>query len=240
MAQMDHNEAVRLQAAEKYVLGELPQNLREEYEEHYFECAECALDLKAAATFVDTSREVLRAEREKSAEKASVAAGGGWLAWLRPVVAVPVFAALLMVLVYQNTVTIPRARQGANLSTGQVFTSSFSLRKADTLGGEEARAGDEGKVQVHANEGFALRFDFTPRQRFDSYVGQIQDESGRSVLQVRIPGSSANREVQIAVPGGVVQPGSYVLVLAGDPRSKGQMSKENEVSRLSFTVEFRP
>jgi hypothetical protein len=240
MAQMDHNEAVRLQAAEKYVLGELPQSLREDYEEHYFECAECALDLKAAATFVDTSREVLRAEREKWAEKASVAAGGRWFAWFRPMVAAPVFAALLLVVVYQNTVTIPRAKQGARLGAGQVFTSSFSLKKADTLGGEEAKAGDEGKVQVHANEGFALKFDFTPRQRFDSYVGQIQEESGRSVLQVRIPGSSANREVQIAVPSGVVQPGNYALVLAGDPGAKGQMSKENEVSRLSFTVEFRP
>jgi len=236
---MDHNEAVRLQAAEKYVLGELSHNLREDYEEHYFECAECALDLKAAATFVDTSREVLRAEREKSAEKASVAASGGWFAWLRPV-AVPVFAALLLVVVYQNTVTIPRAKQGASLTAGQVFTSSFSLRKADTLGGEEAKAGDEGRVQVRPTEAFALKFDFTPRQRFDSYVGQIQDASGLAVLQVRIPGSSANREVQIAVPGGVVQPGNYVLVLAGDPGAQGQMSKENEVSRLSFTVEFRP
>jgi len=237
---MDHNEAVRLQAAEKYVLGELPQNLREDYEEHYFECAECALNLKAAATFVDTSREILRAERVKSAEKASVAAGGGWFAWLRPVVVVPVFAALVLVVVYQNTVTIPQAKQEASIGTGQVFTASFSLKKADTLGGEEANAGDEGKVQVHASEGFALKFDFTPRKRFDTYVGQIQDESGRSVLQVRIPGNSANREVQIAVPGGVVRAGNYALVLVGDPGAKGQMSKENEVSRLSFTVEFRP
>jgi len=236
---MDHNEAVRLQAAEKYVLGELPQNLREDYEEHYFECAECALDLKTVAAFVDTSREVLRAQPEKSAERSSVASGGGWFAWLRPVVAVPVFAALLLVIGYQNTVTIPKAKQSAGLGSGQVFTSSFTLRKADTLG-EEAKSGEEGKVQVHANEGFALKFDFTPRQRFDSYIGQIQDESGRSVLQLRIPGSSANRELQIAVAGGVVQPGNYVLVLAGDPGAKGQMAKENEVSRLSFTVEFRP
>jgi hypothetical protein len=236
---MDHNEAVRLQAAEKYVLGELPQNLREDYEDHYFECAECALDLKAVAAFVDTSREVLRAQPENSTDRSSVAAGGGWFAWLRPVVAVPVFAALLLIIGYQNTVTIPQAKQGASAATGQVFTSSFTLKKADTLG-EKAKSADEGKVQVHANEGFALKFDFTPRQRFDSYVGQIQDESGRSVLQVRIPGSSANRELQIAMPGGVVQPGSYVLVLAGDPENKGQLSKENEVSRLSFTVEFRP
>lgn len=234
---MDHNEAVLLQAAEKYVLGELPQKVREDYEEHYFECAECALDLKAAAAFVDTSRDVLRAERERSVEKASVQSRGGRLTWLRPVVAVPVFAALLLVIGYQNTVTIPQAKQGASLGGGQVFTSSFSLRKADTLGGEEAKAEEEGKVQVHANEGFALKFDFTPRQRFDNYVGQIQDESGRSVLQVRIPGSSANREVQLAVPGGAVRPGKYILVISGASDQKGDAAKD-EVLRLGFSVEI--
>ena len=63
---MDHSEAVRLQAAVKYVLGELPPAQRDEYEEHCFDCAECALDLKAAAVFVDTTREVMRAERQNS------------------------------------------------------------------------------------------------------------------------------------------------------------------------------
>jgi hypothetical protein len=35
---MDHLEAKRIQAAEKYVLGELTPALRDEYEEHYFDC----------------------------------------------------------------------------------------------------------------------------------------------------------------------------------------------------------
>jgi anti-sigma factor RsiW len=60
MARMDHGEAIRLGATEKYVLGELPQSLRDDFEEHYFECQECALDLKAAEAFVDNAREVLR------------------------------------------------------------------------------------------------------------------------------------------------------------------------------------
>jgi len=58
--EMDHNEALRQQAAEKYVLGELPPTLRDEYEEHYFECQECALDVKATTEFVDNVRAVLR------------------------------------------------------------------------------------------------------------------------------------------------------------------------------------
>ena len=57
---MDHNEALQLQAAEKYVLGELPPPLRDEFEEHFFGCQECALDVKAAAGFVDNARHVWR------------------------------------------------------------------------------------------------------------------------------------------------------------------------------------
>ncbi len=57
---MDHNEALRLHAVEKYALGELPASLRNEFEEHYFECEECAEDVRAAAEFVDNVRAVLR------------------------------------------------------------------------------------------------------------------------------------------------------------------------------------
>ncbi len=53
---MDHDEALQLQAAEKYVLGELPPSQRDEFEEHFFECQECALDVKATAGFVDNVR----------------------------------------------------------------------------------------------------------------------------------------------------------------------------------------
>ena len=48
---MDHNEALRLHAVEKYALGELPPSQRDEFEEHFLECQECALDVNAAAEF---------------------------------------------------------------------------------------------------------------------------------------------------------------------------------------------
>ena len=49
-----------MQAAARYVLGELSLVLREEYEKHFFDCAACALDVQAVAAFVDNVREVLR------------------------------------------------------------------------------------------------------------------------------------------------------------------------------------
>ncbi len=229
---MDHDEAVRLQAAVRYVLGELSPAQRDEYEEHYFDCSECALDLKAAVTFVDASREVFRQEAEKAAEKNVVPARGLWAGWFRPIIAVPAFAALLLLIGYQNTVTIPRAKEEANHSAGQLFTSSFSLQMANTRGGEEV------KIQVQPAETFALDFDFTPSRTFESYLCQLQDESGRSVLQVSLPGSSANKEAHLVVPGGLVRPGKYTLVFSGAPVSKGQPSRD-EVLRLDFAIALR-
>ncbi len=228
---MDHDEAVRLQAAVRYVLGELSPAQRDEYEEHYFDCAECALDLKAAVTFVDASRVVFRQEAERAAEKNVVPARGLW-GWFRPIIAVPAFAALLLLIGYQNTVTIPRAKEEANRGGGQLFTSSFSLQMANTRGGEEV------KIQVHSDETFAIDFDFTPSRTFESYLCQLQDESGRSVLRVSLPGSSANKEAHLVVPGGLVRPGKYTLVFFGASEAKGQPPRD-EVLRLDFAIALR-
>ena len=62
---MDHEEAVRLQAAEKYVLGDLAQELCDAYEEHYFDCQECATEVIATAAFVDGAHDIFKEERAK-------------------------------------------------------------------------------------------------------------------------------------------------------------------------------
>ena len=54
---MDHNEAVRMQAVEKYILGELTPLLRAQFEEHYFDCADCALNLRSGVAFAAASRQ---------------------------------------------------------------------------------------------------------------------------------------------------------------------------------------
>jgi Putative zinc-finger len=233
MEKMDHNQAIQLQAAVKYVLGELSQVQREEYEEHYFDCAECAVDLQALATFADTTREVLRQEKAIALAPDPTPMHGGWLRWLQPVTAVPVFAALLLIIAYQNTVTIPRAREEAASGAAQVFVSSRAPKMAVTRGGEEV------KLSVRPNESLPLKFDFTPSPTFDAYVCQLQDESGRSILQLRVPGSFTNKELNLVVPASRIRPGKYALVFSGDPGAKGQSTKD-EVLRLSFAVEFLP
>jgi hypothetical protein len=240
---MNHNEAIELQAAVKYVLGELSPVQRDEYEDHYIDCPECAKDVHAAAAFADTTRDVFREEAQaEAAAKKADRVGGWWFAWLKPIVAVPAFAVLLLVVAYQNAVTIPRAEKVATRGSAQLFTTSYSLQTANVRG-ERGERGEEHlgevKVPVRPNEAFALDFDFTPARAFDNYLCQLQDESGHSLLQVSIPGSSKNKEAHLAIPGGLVHPGKYNLVFTGARSTKGQSAKD-EVLRLGFSIEFRP
>src|SRR5579864_460194 len=104
---MQHAEAIRSMASEKYLLNELTPELRENFEEHFFGCPECALDVKAGAAFIEHSRTVFSAP---DADPIAVVANrvtpskAGWLAWLGPAFAIPALAILLLAIAYQNFV----------------------------------------------------------------------------------------------------------------------------------------
>src|ERR1700741_2623174 len=105
---LDHNEALQSQACEKYLLGELSPAERDAFEEHYFSCSACAIQLRSAADFLGASREILAGAPERASEATLnpdyVRRPRGWFAWLKPLVAGPAFAALLLVIAYQNFV----------------------------------------------------------------------------------------------------------------------------------------
>jgi len=231
---MDHSDVVRLQAVEKYVLGEMSVELRDQFEEHYFDCSECARDVRALTTFVKASREILR-ESASTAKEEPVGQRErrGWFAWLRPAIALPAMAALALVIVFQNLVTIPGLReQNREVGRAQVFGSSYHLQGATR--GESAST-----VAVGPNESFALDFDFTPAVPYQSYTGSLVDGSGRTVMRFSVAGELANKELHLAIPGGKVQPGKYDLVFQGESGPSKEVSSR-EVQRISFAVENRP
>ena len=234
---MNHNEAIQMQAAEKYILGELPAALRDEYEEHFFDCAECALDVKAAAVFADTTREVLRQEEADQRAKELAPASGGWRRWLQPVTAVPVFAALLLIIAYQNTVTIPQARKAR--AVAEIYGQSFLLQPSDTRRGNEAIV-NEAPLEVRPNEGFLLQIDFIPSSSFPAYVCQLRDASGRVLQQVTVPAEKVQQELHLPVPAGLIsRPGQYSLVFLGaDPVTRKAVN-DSKLQYFTFNVAFR-
>ena len=231
---MDHQEALQLQAVEKYVLGELPGDLREQFEEHYFNCPECASGLRALGTFVTASRLALK-EEETSPRVLPNATHGkrsGWFNWLRPVIAVPAVAILASIVVFQNAVTIPSARKRAETeSVAQVYQSSYRL-------GGPTRGGTLPRVKLRSSESFALDFDFTPNNNFPSYKGTLLDASGSAVLTFNLKGEAANKEEHLVIPGGVIHPGNYDLVFVGQNGTTNSGPKDEQVQHLPFAIEF--
>lgn len=53
---MDHLQAVNTLAAERYLLDEMADAERDEFEGHFFACSECAEDLRDGAVMVDGAR----------------------------------------------------------------------------------------------------------------------------------------------------------------------------------------
>jgi len=107
---MDHEAVVRQQMTEKYLLDELDSDARNEFEEHFFDCPDCALDVRAGALFVEQSKVVLaeKSDPVPPDKLVTVRPKPPWLAWLRPAFAAPVMVLLLAVIGYQNLVTYPR------------------------------------------------------------------------------------------------------------------------------------
>jgi hypothetical protein len=240
MTTMDHNEAVRLQAAEKYLLGQLPKEQHAEYEEHYFDCVACAEEIKATVAFMESARQAGREEAMEAggAKRLAPAAPttGGWFAWLRPAFAVPVLAALLLVIGFQNGVTIPRLKDSSSSQMGQIISSSFQLRGSVRGGNESGDAAN--KVRVRSGESFALNFDFTPTGTFSEYVWQLYNKAGRVVKSGHISGEKKYQAVSLNMAGGVESAGKYDLVFFGSADGAGQTANESEAQRLTFTVEF--
>jgi Putative zinc-finger len=234
---MDHQEALRLQAVEKYVLGDLPAGVREQFEEHYFDCPECARDLNALVTFATASREILEEGRNSSEIPGQIGGaeqrtgGTEWFGWFRPVIAVPALAALVAIIVYQNAVMIPAIKNRAtNQHRIQSIISSFRLQ--GTTRGETIT-----KVVVAPHESFELNFDFTPSQPAQSYTGRLLDSADREVLAFALDREQSNKEVRLVIPGSQVHTGSYALVFTADKSSSDQGSKMVEVQRINFAIE---
>jgi anti-sigma factor RsiW len=223
---MDHSESIRLMAAEKYLLGELTPESREQFEEHFFDCQECALDVRAGAALVEHSKVVLSEPAVSPVRvPAAVAARPGWFAWLRPAVVVPVLAALLVVVGYQNLVTYPQLKQMA--SNPQILpwaSINVSTRGASTT-----------QISPRAGEGFHLLVNIPPDAHYNSYTFDLSSPSGRLEWSRTVPAASSDEARSIYVPGGNQEQGVYTLAVRGGTA----VGESSDLGRYSIEVQIQ-
>lgn len=213
---MDHETAIRTQAAERYVLEEFSPEERTDFEEHYFDCPACAEEVKSASIFAANATEALREGRARAAEKLARPAGrpGRWFSW--PLVASAVLnLALLVGLGIEN------------------FRPSVEPQFYRTFGVPPAARGSQPTISVPAGaQFFGARFDLQPGQRFESFRYQILDAKGASRSARSLPAPSGDEgELELLVPVASLEPGSYTLVLLGQ-----QQGNSTEIGRTGFQI----
>ncbi len=222
---MDHAEAARTAAIDKYLLGELPEPEREAFEEHFFSCPECARQVSLGAVFKANARAVMN----QAGGLAAIAPEGrrpwfGWnLAWNFRMAAAMAGAAAVAILVgYQNFILIPQLRHppaGGGDFTVVSATQVSGVRAATDLSFSR-RSGQFSLFVPHEWEEF-----------YASYTCELERRPGSKVLFTAGIGNGAG-DFAVLVRTAALEPGKYVLNVYG-VRADGQ---KTAVARFPLTL----
>jgi len=231
---MNHSEATQNMAAERYLLDELTPEEKEAFEQHVFDCPECALDLRAGSVFITEAKAQLpelaaRASATTPAPANPAAKRNRWSFWLKPAFAMPAFAVMLLVIAYQNVSTIPALRTAAG--EPRILRST-----AIHLG---TRGGAHTPVAADRTEGLALSIALPQTAAYSSYVFELYDPKGKQVWTRTVAATTADSGddgiVSLVIPGSGLLEDSYTMGVSGiTPQSTAPV----EIDRRILDVQF--
>jgi hypothetical protein len=210
-----------MQAAERYILEEFPPEERTAFEEHFFECPECAEEVRSASVFAANAKAVLRDERAREAAKLERSASRPGRRFWWPLAA---SAALNVALLAGFGLERVQPRKAAGDMEPQFY---------QTVAVAAASRGSQSTAVLPAGARFfGVRFDLMPGQQFQSFEVQFLDVKGavRSEKSLAAPAGEYS-ELQLAVPVASLEPGEYVVVLRGK-----QLGNSTEIGRRSFSI----
>jgi len=218
-----HVFADKEDAAERYLLGQMSESDRDTYEQHFFQCVECAEEVKATARFIDSCKSVLTDPSVGAGLSSSRPARRIWFAPSTAAILAGALAATLALVVYQNVVTIPRLTN----ATAPRALASVSLAASNSRGTGLT-------IAVPRQQPYLIYVDIPPGS-YDTYDLTFVAKDGRSVKTETISAALTHEAVPIMMSAGRLSPGDYTLVVSGRPRGAGESV---EVARFSFTLRF--
>jgi Putative zinc-finger len=228
---MDHKEAIKQMAVERYLLDELTPELRDSFEEHAFDCSECSTDLRAGAAFIKAAKAELPKLVEPSSSPSMsrpVVKKRNWFVLLRPAFAVPAFAALLAVVAYQNLATIPSLRSAA----GEPRVLPSTAFHAGTRGAAHT------SVQADRTQGAVLSIELPQDSTYASYAFDLYDPQGKLLWTRTSISSNASTAgdgtISLVIPGAGLLQGSYTLAISGKTAQGGRTEIDRRVIDIHF------
>jgi hypothetical protein len=223
---MDHQEAMRSKAVEKYLLNEMAVPERDAFEEHFFGCQECASDLQTTAAFLDHAKKELTHRPLPSGPPATRKKSLFALLW-SPAFAGPVFACLVLVIGFQNLIVYPRRSEVKPPDAPEILSSV-------SLIGANSRGGSIPSVSVPKAKPLLLSVDIPMADQYSSYSCDLISPSGAVVWRVPVSRAQARDTVSIRVPAGHWEQGTYTLLVQGDSIPPGD--KPTEITRYRFMM----
>ena len=220
---MDHSDAVRLKATERYLLNELDTDQLDQFEEHLFDCPECAVDVRAGAMFLEQAKNQLAPSTDTVPLKKTTRSA--WSSWLRPAFAIPALALLIVVIGYQNLVTFSASRQPLR---PQVMP--WASVNVGTWG-----AGGP-VIEAKPGQGFLLFVRIPPDNAYLSYAADLYNSAGKLEWSLAFPANAGQDQWPLQVPGSNWQAGTYTLKVrgttpAGDSKDLGRTSFDLQIRR---------
>jgi len=230
---MDHGEALQMMAAERYLLDELTQEERDAFELHMFGCQDCALDLRAGAAFIQEAKSQLtELETQVSASPSARPAPAKpepkkkWWSFLwQPAFAMPAFAALLAVIVFQNVSTIPSLRRSAT-EPRVLYSNPIHIG---------TRGAAHTVVQADRTDGLSLSLDLPQSPTYSSYVFELYDPNDEQFWTHSVSRGTGDQGIaSLIIPGSGLRPGSYTLAISGVTPQNERVEIDRRVLEVQF------
>jgi len=208
---MNHEEAIKTMAAERYILDELEPAERDAFEDHFFDCTDCTADVRDAAKVADGMRTAIRVVPVKHYSRWAAAAAG---------------AVVAIGLAYQYVPQVAGLRHHPANPLGQVARVTASEQVIELAA---TRAGKPPFIIVDSQP-VSLRFIIPVTDPHPPYDCELHDEAGRFVGAKRVmTKEEAAEAVTMLIRPGKLHSGNYILGIRGD----------REIPAYHFAVEVK-
>jgi hypothetical protein len=214
---MEHAEAKDTHATDRYLLGELNAAEADAFEEHYFDCAQCAEELRNGMQFMDGGRKLAREENAPEPAIAPVVPIAGRRS--RRMTWIPAAVAAVLVLAIGTPLLMKQRTAGA---------PSFEVASQHSFLLSESRSA--GTVPtLNGNAPIVLWADVPSEPTYSRYEARLHQPGGK-VLTLPFTPDPNGEATPLTVRG--LGAGSHELVIVGtDPA--GQHA---EIARHRFIV----
>lgn len=213
---MEHNQALETHAADLYVLGELSDADAEAFEEHFFDCVECADEVRLGRQFLDGGRDMIREDEaaNEAAKVVPIASRKRASVWM------PVAAAAVLAILIGTPVLLQRTR-GPIMEVGHGHPLTLS---------EMRSAAPPDAVTVRDGELTVLYVEIAAQGRYARYEVRLLDAKGKQLDSRPVSTEEAKDMIPLGFRG--LDAGTYELVVVG----VGPAGQYAEVTRAQFTV----